>query len=250
MYFRRKPVWAFGYGGSYTRFRYSKASVSRRVVPATGTARVSFRVTNSGRVAGATVAQLYAAPPHVAGVAQPRKKLVGFRRTRVLKPGKSQRVTISVPLIRALRSWSARRGRSVVYPGRWRFLLASSSAHTLRSVPVRVTGSIPRTIATLSLAPPQVRLAVGHTLDLRGRNPWLDGLAPASFEKVGDTIVSAVRRDDSFADPGQVPIRFSSNRPDLLRVDRRGVITAVAPGVATVTAKAGSARASAAFVVP
>jgi beta-glucosidase-like glycosyl hydrolase len=250
MYFTRKPVWPFGYGGSYTRFRYSRARVSRRLAPASGTIRVSFRVKNTGRVAGATVVQLYAAPPRVAGVAQPRKKLVGFRRTRVLRPGASQRVTIKVPLIRALRSWDARAGRSVVYRGTWRFRLASSSAHAVKSLRVRVTGSIPRTIAKLALAPPQVELAVGRTLDLRGRNPWLDGLAPASFEKVGDTIVSAVRRDDSFADPAQVPIRFSSNRPDVLRVDGNGVITAVAPGVATVTAKAGSARASAAFVVP
>jgi beta-glucosidase len=249
MYFSRKPTWPFGYGGSYTAFRYSNARASRSRIPATGTLRVSVRVTNTGRRAGATVAQLYATPPHVMGVTLPRRRLVGFQRTHVLKPGASQRLTIAVPLIRTLRTWDARHGRSIVYPGTWRFRLASSSVKVVRSLPVRVTGSIPRSIATLSLAPPRLKLVVGQTLDLRGRNPWLDGLAPTRFQSAGDTIIGAVRRDDTFADPKAVRLRFTSDRPDVLRVDAGGVVTAVAPGVAAVTVKAGNASASTAFVV-
>ena len=76
-----------------------------------------------------------------------------------------------------------------------------------------------------------------------------DGLAPAQFQAEGDTIIGAVRRDDSFADPATIPLRFSSDHPDVLRVDPGGVITGVAPGVATVTATSGGASATAAFVV-
>lgn len=249
MYFGRRPTWPFGYGGSYTTFRYSRARASRRSIPATGTLRVSFRVTNRGSVAGATVAQLYAVPPRGATAGRPRRRLVGFRRTRVLRPGASQRITVAVPLVRTLRAWDPARRRSVVYAGTWRFQLAASSSRPLRTIPVRVTGSIPRTVATLALAPPPLALPVGGTLDLRGRNRWLDGLAPTEFEHVGDTILSAVRRDDSFADPARIPVRFSSNRPSVLKVDANGVVSAVAPGVATITARSGRAHASAAFAV-
>jgi hypothetical protein len=234
---------------SYTKFRYSKARVNRRKVAATGTVRVSFRVTNTGRRTGATVAQLYAAPPRVADATLPPRRLVGFRRTRALRPGASQRITIAVPLIERLRHWNAKLGREVVYPGAWRFRIGRSSRSIVRSLPVRITGSIPRTIATVSLAPPLSALNTGQTLDLRGRNPWLDGLAPTQYQRDGDTIISAVRRDDSFADLTNVPITFTSNRPDVLRVDANGLVTAAAPGVATLTVKVGSATASAPFVV-
>jgi hypothetical protein len=249
MYFTRTPTWPFGFGMSYTTFRYSKVKVSRRRLAATGTPRVTFRVTNTGRRTGATVAQLYAAPPKIAGTALPTQRLVGFARTRVLKPRESQKITISVPLIPTLRMWNARRGRQVVSPGTWRLRLARSSNEIVRTLPVRVTGAIPTTIATLSLAPPKLALKQGESLDLRGRNPWLDGLAPTQYQSQGDTIVSAVRRDDSFADLSNVPLQFSSDRPGVLRVDSNGVITAVGPGVATITAKAGGASATTPFVV-
>jgi hypothetical protein len=235
MHFTRKPSYPFGYGMSYTKFRYSKARAGRRKVATTGTVRVSFRVTNTGKRAGATVAQLYAAPPRVAGVTLPKQMLAGFQRTRVLGPGASQRITIAVPLIERLRQWNAKRGREVVYPGTWRLRVAASSRQIARSLPVRISGRIPRTIATVSLAPPKVAFKAGQTLALRGRNPWLDGLAPTQYQSEGDTIVSAVRRDDSFVDLTNAPMTFTSNRPDVLKVAGDGVITAVAPGVATVS---------------
>ena len=234
---------------SYTRFSYSRVRANRKRAAANATVRVSFRVTNSGRRAGATVAQLYASPPRVAGVTLPRQRLVGFARTRVLKPGKSQSIAVSVPLASALRQWSAKLGHEVVYRGTWRFRLGRSSRAIVRSLPVQITGSIPRTIATLALAPPRVSLASGDTLDLRGRNPWLDGLAPAQYQREGDSIVSAVRRDDSFVDLAGAPLSFSSDRPDVLRVDPGGVVKAVSPGVATVTVKLGKLSATAPFVV-
>jgi beta-glucosidase len=249
MYFTGKPDYPFGYGMSYTKFRYSRARLARRKVSTMGTVRVSFRVTNTGKRRGATVAQLYAAAPRVAGATRPAQQLVGFRRTRVLKPRASQRITIAVPAIERLRRWDAQSGREVVVPGRWRFRLARSSRSIVRSLPVRISGSIPRKIATVSLAPPLSALSTGQTLDLRGRNPWLDGLAPTEYERAGDTIISAVRRDDSFVDLTNAPITFTSNRPDVLKVDANGVISAVKPGVATVAVSVGGKTARSAFVV-
>jgi hypothetical protein len=61
--------------------------------------------------------------------------------------------------------------------------------------------------------------------------------------------VSAVRRDDSFVDLTGAPLSFSTDRPDVLRVDPSGLVKAIAPGVATVTVKLGKLAATAPFVV-
>jgi len=249
MYFTGKRSWSFGFGMSYTRFKYDAARVSSRRIGVTGTLRVGFRVTNTGARPGATVAQVYAAPPPVAGVEQPRERLVGFQRTRVLGPGQSQPITISVPLVPALRQWNARLGREVVYPGRWQFRLARSSRSFVRRFRVRITGQIPRTVATVALAPPVLTLAPGQTLDLRGRNPWLDGLAPTQYQDQSDRIISAVRADDSVADLTGAPMQFASNRPRVISVDDTGVIRARAPGVATITVTVEGVSASTPFVV-
>ena len=230
LYFTRKPAYPFGYGGSYTTFRYSEPTLGRSRVRASGTERISFRVTNTGRRAGATIAQVYATPRR----GELRRKLVGFRRTKVLAPGAGQRITITVPLVRTLRSWDANSRRQVVRRGTWRFTLARSATDPVRTFAVWVGGRIPRHVETVTLAPARLSLTRGQTIDLRGRNPWLDGLAPAHPR--GDHVLSVVRGDDSFGDLGDVSIAFASNRSSVASVDRNGVVTARAPGVATIKA--------------
>jgi beta-glucosidase len=86
-----RPLFPFGFGLSYTRFRFSGLSVRR----ARRGLNVSFVVTDSGRRAGAEVAQVYVGPaPRVpTGVQQPPRSLAGFDRI-VLASGQSRRVTI------------------------------------------------------------------------------------------------------------------------------------------------------------
>jgi beta-glucosidase len=84
------PAIPFGFGLSYTTFKYSKLSVT----PTPGAADVSFDVTNTGSVAGADVAQVYlGAGPDVAGVQQAVRSLRGFDRVE-LAPGQTEHVTI------------------------------------------------------------------------------------------------------------------------------------------------------------
>jgi len=249
MYFTGRPAYPFGYGLSYTSFRYTRARINRNRAPVTAGVRVSFRVTNTGSRAGATVAQLYAAPPRVGGVSLPREWLVGFQRTRVLKPGESQDITIAVPLISALERWSARAGREVVYGGRWQFRIGRDAQQVVSSLAVQVSGAIPRTIATVTLAPEQLMLTPGQTVNLRARNRWLDGLAPTQYQSEGDTIISAVRRDGTFVNPAGIPMRFASDRPRVVSVGQDGVLRALAPGVATISVTIGGVSASAPFVV-
>ena len=83
------PLFPFGYGQSYTRFRYANLKVTGGA-----TLRVSFDVTNMGAVAGADVPQLYAQPPGAGGAGgKPAYRLAGWSKVR-LEPGQTQRVTI------------------------------------------------------------------------------------------------------------------------------------------------------------
>jgi beta-glucosidase len=77
-YFTEQPLYAFGYGLSFSSFNYSDAKVSQAQVAADGTLTVSVRVTNTSSVPGDEVVQLYLAHPGVDGA--PIRALLGFQR--------------------------------------------------------------------------------------------------------------------------------------------------------------------------
>jgi beta-glucosidase len=101
------PLFPFGYGLSYTTFRYSGYQVTsaRHGIPAT----VSFDLTNTGTVAGAEVAQAYVGSPADNYVNEPRYQLRGYQKV-LLGPGQTRRVTIALDP-HSTSYWSAAAGR-------------------------------------------------------------------------------------------------------------------------------------------
>ena len=85
-----KPLFAFGFGLSYTSFKYGGLKIQPGAAP--GAYEVSFDVTNTGNRAGADVAQVYISEDHPQ-VSRPPQELKGFARV-VLEPGQSRRVTV------------------------------------------------------------------------------------------------------------------------------------------------------------
>jgi beta-glucosidase len=112
-----EPLFAFGYGQSYTRFRYANLTTGGGT-----TLTISFDVTNIGKRSGEDVPQFYAQPPG-AGKAF---RLAGWRKLR-LDPGQTQRVTI-VAEPRTLAHFDAARRRWQLDGGRYAVVVGHSAA--------------------------------------------------------------------------------------------------------------------------
>jgi beta-glucosidase len=93
MYYQGEPLYPFGYGLSYTTFRYGKPKLVSR--PADDTLRVSVTVKNTGQRDGDEVVQLYVRYLDSA-VDRPRQQLCAFRRVAI-RAGQSEQVTLTVP---------------------------------------------------------------------------------------------------------------------------------------------------------
>ncbi len=121
-----KPLFSFGYGLSYTQFRYANLAI-RPAAPAASSGtlyEVSFDVTNTGTRAGADVPQIYIADTH-AKVLRPAKELKAFSKVS-LRPGETKRVT--VPLDgRAFSYYDQNAKRWHADPGEFDVLVGRSS---------------------------------------------------------------------------------------------------------------------------
>jgi beta-glucosidase len=89
-----KPLYPFGYGLSYTTFKYSDLKVSQKIIHMGGSTEVSVAVTNTGTVTGDAVTQIYVHQRY-GSASRPVRQLKGFERV-TLKPGETR--TLTFPL--------------------------------------------------------------------------------------------------------------------------------------------------------
>lgn len=125
------PLFPFGYGLSYTTFRYGDATARVGEEHGTPVVTATVRVTNTGTRPGADVAQLYLGQPPAAG--NPPRQLVGFRRVS-LAPGASETVRFTVGATK-LAYYDTTSAAWRVAPGTYHLWMGDSSA--LAQLPAR-----------------------------------------------------------------------------------------------------------------
>jgi len=108
-YFTGKPLWGFGYGLSYSSFRYSTVRLSSPSVAAGEPLTAIVNVTNTSAKAGDEVVEAYLKTPQVDG---PERSLVGFQRIH-LKGGESRQVSLKLTP-RSLSSVDGKGQRSIL----------------------------------------------------------------------------------------------------------------------------------------
>jgi beta-glucosidase len=119
----KSPLYPFGYGLSYTTFRYGAPKVSPAGIASTGSVTVQVDVTNTGKVAGDEVVQLYIRD-EVSSVTRPTKELRGFERI-TLKPGETR--TVSFTLGPQELQFYNREMKRVVEPGKFTVMVGPNS---------------------------------------------------------------------------------------------------------------------------
>ena len=122
----KHPLFPFGFGLSYTTFSFSKLSVPATAASGS-TVQVSFDVTNTGKIEGAEVAQIYVSDPS-AKINRPERELKGFEKVR-LAPGETKHLTISLDA-RAFSYWNESAHKWTIDPGKFVILVGDSSENT------------------------------------------------------------------------------------------------------------------------
>ncbi len=121
--FKVEPAYEFGYGLSYTTFKYSAFKLNAPVF--NGKLTASVAITNTGKVAGKEVAELYLSAP-AAKLDKPVIELKGFAKTRLLKPGESQILSFSIDA-KSLSSFDTKQEAWVAESGNYILSIGASS---------------------------------------------------------------------------------------------------------------------------
>ncbi|MBR5750000.1 MAG: glycoside hydrolase family 3 C-terminal domain-containing protein [Prevotella sp.] len=117
------PVsYPFGYGLSYTTFEYSDAKIAQK----NDIYDVTVTIKNTGNFEGKEVVELYVSAPDNKAANKPVKELKAFAKTKLLKPGESETLTLSITAPE-LASFDEAASAWVVAEGEYQFLVGASS---------------------------------------------------------------------------------------------------------------------------
>ncbi len=126
---QNSPLYPFGYGLSYTEFRFGNLQLDKTQILPNGNVKVSVEVENIGKRTGDEVVQLYIHDV-AASVTRPVKELRGFKRI-TLKAGEKQKVEFT--LTPKELSFLDRNFKEIVEPGEFQVFVGNSSENVLQT---------------------------------------------------------------------------------------------------------------------
>lgn len=126
-----KVLYPFGYGLSYTTFSYDRIGAAEKHISVNdnvvkGEVTVSVKVTNTGKVAGKEAVQIYVSAPQ-GNIQKPVKELKAFAKTKLLQPGESQELTLTIPVL-SLASWDESKNEWRTEKGKYTFHAATNAS--------------------------------------------------------------------------------------------------------------------------
>jgi len=139
LYFKGTPLYPFGFGLSYTRFRYSRLRTDTTVLPANGSIDVSLDLSNAGDRDGDEVVQLYVQLPE-SKVPRPERSLKAFQRVS-LRAGENKTLHLRLTA-RDLAYWDVTAHRFGIEGGKVRLLVGASSSDIRLRKTVQVSGDL------------------------------------------------------------------------------------------------------------
>jgi beta-glucosidase len=134
-YFRGTPLYPFGYGLSYSKFKYSHIRLSKKNIHANDSVTIKVIVRNISKVDGDEVVQVYASARNIPQFSA-LKTLIGFKRIH-LNAGQSMDVAIGIAA-NSLREYDASLNDYAVYKGTYQLFVTNSSADDKNKIQLQV----------------------------------------------------------------------------------------------------------------
>jgi len=239
MYFNGPTSYPFGHGLSYSTFTYSNLDISKKNLKANDTFDVKVDVTNTGKTKGDEVVQLYVNTPDAKEELQrPIKRLEGFQKVS-LNPGETKTVTMTVK-VPDLAFFDEAQNKYIVDQGRYGIQISTSSADAdiQQQEFIKVHGDLKPELSVVTVKPIQEG---DKEADIPSRVMYEKGkvvIPQVTAAMNDDSLYGYIYKDHSKPLPKGMTIKYSSNRPDVVSVDGKGVIRTVKGGAATITATA------------
>lgn len=139
LYYEGEPLFPFGFGLSYTGFRYCSAKTDKISYENGDIVTVTLDIENVGRMDGDEVVQLYAAPADIPPMTVPKKQLRAFKRVFVLR-GETVTVKLSFP-VSDLSYWNISKNDFDLFSGNYTLMIGASSADIRRTCEIQVNAS-------------------------------------------------------------------------------------------------------------
>ena len=135
-YFNGQPLYAFGFGMSYSNFEYTKAVVAKNTISRNGRVKVDVAVKNSSSLPGEEVVQVYIKIPEKKGSTIPVKALCAFK--RVMIPASQEKtVSFDIPADR-FRLWNDKENDYIIAKGEYILEIGAASDDIKKRVSITI----------------------------------------------------------------------------------------------------------------